>query len=409
MLKYVGMITFEYKGYDASGRAATGLIEALDPKQAREKLVAAGVLTEWIRPAGAGSGRRWFRRARFPLERRIVFYQELAALLNAGFTLVQALEMLIQSVDMGPVRPLLAGVRDKMREGSSLAEALSGIGVAQHEKALVAAGERAGALGQVLERLAEFMAEQQRLREKVLTALIYPAILLVVAGLVAVGLLGFAMPRFGQLLLEQTRLTIPLLTRILIGAGQIVAVWGLPVLALAGALLLLARQRLRRDPALARATDRRCFRLPVIGRGYVLLVSLRFARALALLLRGGVSLVDGITLAGAATGSVWVGALAEQEAEAVRHGASLAEALRRIPPLADALAGWVQVGEAGGSLDRMLENAGQRLQQQWERYLARRLALLEPALILIIGGFILLVVLAIILPIVSINASLRLR
>ncbi len=402
------MITFEYKGYDASGRAQKGLIEAPDLKQAREKLAESGVLTESLAPAGSRTGYRWLRKQRFSVEQRVGFYQELAALLSSGFPLVSALDVLIQSPDMGGLQPFLANVRDKIREGSSLAEALCAAGgeIGQHEKALVAAGERAAALDQMLERLAEFMEEQNRLREQILTALIYPAILMVVAGIVAFGLLGFALPRFGQLLLDQTRVAIPLLTRIMIRAGHIVALWGIPCLVLVGAMLALGVRRLRRDAAWGCALDRRRFGLPIIGRGYTLLVSLRFARTLSLLLRGGVPLIDGMILAGDATGSAWVSSLAAREADAVRHGASLTQALRRIPPFATSLAGWVQVGEASGSLERMLENAGKRFQQQWDRYLLRRLAFLEPALILLIGGFILLVVLAVLLPIVSLNQSL---
>lgn len=400
------MTTFAYKGYDASGQAQKNLIEALDLKQAREKLVAAGVLAEWVAPVGSRSGRFLLRNARFSLERRIEFYQELAALLQAGLPLVSALEIVIQSPEMSGLRPVLANVRDKIREGAALAEALAEAGLAPHEKALIAAGERAAVLDQVLERLAAFMEEQLRLREKILTALIYPAILLLVALGIGVGLLGFAVPRFGQLLMDQTRVPIPLLTRAMMQAGRLVVLWGLPVLALLGLLLAISWQRMRRDAARLREINRRLFSLPIFGRGYLLLISLRFARTLALLLRGGVSLIDGLLLAGEATGSSWVSALVAREADAVRHGAGLAEALRRIPPFAATLAGWVQVGESGGSLDRMLENAGTRLQQQWERYLTRRMALLEPILILLIGGFVLLVVLSILLPIVALNKSL---
>lgn len=402
------MTTFEYRGFDAAGRKQKGLLEAPDLKQAREKLAEAGVLAESVAPAGSRSGfrRRW--RRRFSVERRIEFYRELASLLASGFPLVSALDILIQSPDLGVLRPLLANARDNIRDGSPLADALdaAGCGISRHERALVAAGERVAELDQVLERLAEFMEEQQRLRDKILTALMYPAILMAVAVAIAFGLLGFAMPRFGQLLMDQTHVAMPWLTRAMIGAGQAVALWGPPCVLLVGVLLALARRRLRRDAAWAREVDRRRFMLPVIGRGYALLVGLRFARTLSLLLRGGVPLIDAMVLAGDATGSAWVGALAAREADAVRHGTSLAAALRRIPPLAAALAGWVQVGEAGGALDRMLENAGKRFQQQWERYLERRLALLEPALILLIGGVILLVVLAILLPIVSLNRSL---
>lgn len=402
------MITFEYKGYDAAGQARKGLIEAPDLKHAREKLVEAGVLAEWIMPAGSGPSRYFLRRQRFSVEHRVEFYQELAALLRAGLPLVPALDILIQSPDMGAWRPLLANVRDRIREGSSLAEALAGAscGISAHEKAVIAAGERAAVMEQVLERLAEFMEEQQRLRETILTALIYPAILFVVAIGMAVGLLGFAVPRLGRLMMDQTHVAIPLLTRMMIQAGHFVAVWGIPILAIIATAVAYGWHRLHRDPARLREANRRCFQLPVIGRGYAILINLRFSRTLSLLLRGGVPLIDSMVLAGQSTGSSWIGERVAHEAEAVRHGTSLAEALRRIPPFAASLAGWVQVGETGGSLDRMIENAGKRFQQQWDRYLARRLTFLEPALIILIGGFVLLVVLAILLPIVALNQSL---
>jgi len=236
--------------------------------------------------------------------------------------------------------------------------------------------------------------------------LIYPAILFVVAVGIAVGLLGFAVPRLGRLMMDQTHVAIPLLTRIMIQAGHLVAVWGIPILGLIVAALAYLGHRIRRDPVRQREADRRCFQLPIVGRGYAILINLRFARTLSLLLRGGVPLIDSLVLAGQSTGSVWVSELVVKEAEAVRHGTSLAEALRRIPPFAASLASWIQVGETGGSLDRMIENAAKRFQHQWDRYLTRRLTFLEPALIILIGGFVLLVVLSILLPIMALNRSL---
>lgn len=403
------MITFEYKGFDSSGGTQKGLIEALDIKHAREKLASTGILAEKITPAGQG-GTRWglSRGQTFSLDTRTVFYQELVSLIRAGLPLVASLDVLIKSQEMSQVRSLLANVRDKIKEGMPLADALSDASrkVSAYEKAVIGAGERAGVLGVVLERLARFLEEQNQMRERIITALIYPAIVIIVAVGIAVGLLGFSVPQLGQLLQQETNVTLPLLTRVMIHLGSFIAVWGLPILLVILAGAVIAWRFIRRDPARIRVIDQQLFRVPVLGQGYTLLVNLRFARTLSLLLHGGVSLIDGMKLAGESTGSSWVSHLLINEADSVTHGASLANALMKIPPLAGSLAGWIQVGETSGELDRLLESASDRFQQQWNRFLSRLMAMLEPALIIMIGGFVLLVVLSILLPIMSLNQSL---
>lgn len=404
------MKTFEYRGYDAAGQPHKGLIEALDPKQAREKLAGQGILTERIGPAGADASRNWLSRRRGPtLNQRAEFYHELVALLRAGLPVVNALDVLIQMPEMSATQPRLANLRDHIKEGAPLAGALAGAfgTISPFEKSVIAAGERAAVLDIVLERLAVFLEHQHQLRERIVTALIYPAIIIVVALAIAIGLLGVAVPRIARLLSEQSHVTLPWLTRVVMGTGHFLAIWGLPIIAVIVIAIILAWHRVTHNPETARNLNQRWFRLPLIGRGYTLLVNLRFARTLALLLQGGVPLVDSLPLAGAATGSSWVSRQIERETEAVRHGASLAESLRRIPPFAGVLAGWIQVGETSGTLAQLLESAGSRGQQQWDRYLARCLAWLEPVLIVLIGGFVLVVVLSILLPIISLNQALK--
>ncbi|MDD5678870.1 MAG: type II secretion system F family protein [Kiritimatiellae bacterium] len=403
------MQTYEYRGFDGSGRPRRGLIEAQDIKQAREKLAGDGLLAEKIVPAGELKPSLFaFRKTAFPVDERTMFYRELVALLRAGLPLVAALDVLIQSPDMGATRPILASLRDKIKEGASLADALGDASrtVSSYEKAVIAAGERAASLDTVMERLACFLDEQVGLRDRFVTALIYPAMIFVVAIAIAIGLLGFGIPRIGNLLMEDSHIALPLLTRFMIRFGSLFMHVGLPVLALALAGGILWWRSLARDPEKARNFNRRLFGLPLIGAGYAILVSLRFARTLALLINGGVSLIEGLPLAGKATGSRWVADLVIAEADAVRHGRTLADMLRRIPPFGS-LFGWVQVGEASGALARMLDSAADRLQQQWDRFLTRRMNLLEPVLILIIGIFVLLVVLAILLPILTLNQHLR--
>ncbi len=393
------MKTFEFRGYDAAGAPRKGLVEALDLKRARERLAADGILAERLAAAGSRS-----RMAAFGLSQRTLVYRELVALLRAGMPLAGALDLLIQAPEQSDIRGRLAAVRDAIKDGQSLAAALAGAGrsVTRHEAAVIEAGERTGALDAVLERVADTLEAQAGLRDRLVTALIYPALILTVAVGMAVGLLGFAMPRLGALLAEEAHLELPGLTRFMMSAGRVAVGAGLPLLALAAAGAALGRRAVRRDPERYAAWHGLLLRLPLVGPAFRQLAALRFARTVALLLHGGVPLVDALRLAGDATGNRWLAARMAVEADAVRHGSSLADAVRRVPAFAP-LAGWIQMGETGGSLARLLDGAADRLEQRWDRFLARRMSLLEPALILAIGLFVLLIVLAVLLPITALN------
>jgi len=400
------MRTFFYSGYDRGGLARRGLLEAADAKEAREKLAGRGILAECVTSAAAGRKSAFGARQRaFDVAVRVVFYRELGVLLGAGLPLVAALEVLIESPELGVSAEVLAGVRDAVREGASFESALgaAGGGVKPFERAIIEAGEKSGSLAGVLERLAAFVEEQQLLREKIVSALIYPCIIFTFALIVAIVMLGFVIPSAASVLQENSRVQLPALTGVMMAAGRWL-LWLTP-LVLAGGVAggVYARHRAKTDAAWRVTLDRWVFRLPVLGRGYGLIVNLRCARTLAILLKGGVGLVDALPLAGRATGSQWVSAQLDAEAESVRHGSSLADAVRRVPVLALSLPAWIQAGEASGALEKLLDTAGNAYQHQWDRFVSRTLSWLEPALIALIGAFVLLVVLSVLLPILSLN------
>lgn len=402
------MTTFEYRGFDRAGDVRQGAIEARDPKDARAKLAASGVMAERVEEAGRRApgwlGRRPRRRT---IEARGQLYRELATLLQSGMTLQAALQLLLESPEAADSHGWLARVREGIREGSSLSDALvaGGIGCRPMERALLEAGERSGALSGTLERLADFLQEEQEFAERIRSALTYPAVIFFFALVVAIVMLGFVVPSASRLL-EESRIELPALTRAMAGAGRVLLVT-LPLAVLAGLWgMVLYRRRAREDVLLRVHTDRLLFRMPLVARAYRLQVNLRFARALEILLHGGVSIPDAMETAAGATGSAWIMRLMETEREAVRHGSSLADAVRRIPPLAGSLPLWIQTGEAAGSLEPMLRHAASRYQQHWTRFVSRALSLLEPALIAVLGAFILLVALSILLPVVALNQSL---
>jgi len=390
------MKTFEYRGFAHSGTVHKGFVEALSPKRAREKLAREGILVEKLSLSGRNKNR-------LQADARAVLYRELGALLAAGMPLVAALDILIDSPEMSDGAGSLAAVRDSVREGTPLADALvNNAPLTGFECAIIQVGESSARLDYVLGQLADFMEEQAKLRERVQSALIYPCIVLTLGICVAIIMMGLLLPRTRSLI-SVPDAAMPWLTRFMMACGDAIFPWGLITLCIVAAAFAFFVRRLKHDDILRRGWDRRLFKVPLLGRGRMILVNLRFSRTLAILLRGGVALVEGLSLAGKATGSAWCESAVEREADAVKHGGNLSDAVRRVPPLSAVLPGWIQVGEATGELAELLESAANRYQVQWDRFLTRSMALLEPALILLIGGFVLLITLSVLLPLFALT------
>ena len=400
------MRTFAYRGFDAAGRTARGLIEALDIKEAREKLSARGILPESVEDAAtaAPSGRS---RVKLDLADRSAVFRRLGVLLASGLPLASALDVLVQSPERPGSERILASVRDRIRGGQSLAEALaqSSPEVSRFELAVVRAGERAGNLDHVMEQLANYLDEQCVLRDGLRSAMMYPLFVIGLAVLVAAGMFGFVVPSLMKFF-HESGVPLPLLTRIVMKLANTFPIWGTMAAAAGVAAWISIRRRYRnregREPI-----EMRLFGSRLLGRPLALSCAVRFARTMTLLLRGGVPLVDAMEMSGAATGSVWLERMLREEADHVRHGRSFADALQAVPPLAPHLAGWVRAGEASGQLDRLLHAAGDRLQQQWTTYLQRTLSLIGPVLVVIVGLFVLLIALAILMPMLSLSSMAR--
>lgn len=389
------MRTFSYKGYNSSGAKRRGFIEALNAKSAREQLAAKDILVAKLIESS-------MQRCRFPLSLRGLFYRELAALLRSGMPLVPALGMLLKTPELRSVFIVLSGVRDQVREGRGFAAALEQLasGATPFEISAIDVAERTGMLDAVLDQLADVMESHQQLRERVQRAMLYPALILVLGVIVALVMLGVLLPRMQAI--TGGFLAMPPLTRFMLAVSDGLFPWGI---VLGGGMIVVGGIVLRnalQDKARRIRLESIWLRLP--GQSaYRYLLAARFARTLSILTRAGVPLVDGLALAGRSTGNRWCAARTESAAEAVRHGQNLEDAVRGIAPLAETLGGWVAVGEAGGDLAGMLEHAASRCDRQFDHQLARFLALLEPMLLLLVGGFVLLITLAVLLPIFSLT------
>ncbi len=389
------MRTFTYKGYDRAGAAARGFVDAENPKQARERLARDGILAGHVAPCGGGG-------ARLPYGVRTAVYRELSALIEAGFPIVAALEALIASPDMRQGAGTLSRIRDAVRDGARLGDAVqaSGCDAGGFEIALIQVAESSGNMAPVLARLAGYMESRQELAEGIRGALIYPLFVLAVGILAAFTMLGILLPR-AQEAVASPAFKMPALTRFMLGFGRALMQWGWMVAVLLAILTALAVWHGRRSVRMRAVAGRVLLRLPVLGRGYRILINMRFSQALHLLLEGGVPLVDAFRMAGRATDSAWCMEEVDREAERLRHGDNIADCAGRIAVLRADMAGLLHVGQAGGSLQQLLAGGAARMQMQWQRFIKRTLAIVEPLLILIVGGFVLLVTLSVMLPMLS--------
>jgi len=396
------MTTFEYRGYDATGRAQAGLIEATDLKDARKRLAVRGILPETLQAAGGAATRRAAGAGACSREIRTMFYRELAALLGSGVALVPALDAILQAPELDQARTRLAAVRDAVREGRALSAAMAA-GSAQvtpFEQAVMEVGERTGGMHEALGRLAAFLEEQEKLREKLATAMLYPCVVVSLAVVIGGLVLTFMLPMV-QRVFESMHRDLPLLTVVMLAGGRALGLVLLLLAAGAAAGAAWLRRAMRADEALRIRVDRRLFSVPLVGAGWRNLASLRFVRVLGLLLERGVGLIEGVPMAGRASGSAWLADCARRETQAMGQGKPLVEVIRGIRPLHPSLAAWVQAGEAGGNLAGLLDNAAQRFQQSWDRMASRGMMLLEIGMTLALGLFVALIALAVLLPVLD--------
>ena len=401
------MEAFQYQALNAAGGMVSGVVQADTARQARTQLRAQGLLPSAVEQVSARErARKVWARGMSSAELSLMTRQ-LATLLESGLTMEQGLNALIEEAAAPLTREILAGVKTEVTAGSSLAAAL---GVYEKSfpdfyRALVHGGEESGALPTVLQHLADYLDARQVLRQKTSLALLYPALVVSVAVIIVTGLLVYVVPQVVQVF-QQSRQSLPLLTRAMIGLSDFLRVsW--PYLAALIAGTALAVHLALRRPAPRRRWHVLLLGMPWLGSLVRGVNTSRFASTLAILVGGGVPLLSALNSGARVMTNVVMEEAVERAIARVREGASLARALgetRAFPPL---LVHLVASGEASGKLEQMLERAARLETQALERRLAVFLTVLEPVMILFMGGAVLMIVLAILLPIIEINQLVR--
>jgi general secretion pathway protein F len=401
------MPAYKFEALDASGKSATGLLDADNARAARAQLRAQALVPLAVTPvAAAGTasegGLRLTRRV-FGSTGLAVWTRQLAGLVSSGLPLERALTALADEADDARQRELVAHLRSEVNAGAPFARALAS---APREfddvyRGVVAAGEQSGALGGVLERLADDLEERQELKGKLVGATLYPAIVSAIAVVIVIFLVTYVVPQVASVFASSKR-ALPTITVVMLGISAFLRGWGwlLLLLAIAGAAIGAA---MLRNPLVRERFDAAWLTLPLVGRlsrGYN---AARFAGTLSMLAGAGVPILKALQAASETLSNRAMRADAMDALVQVREGAPLASALagkKRFPGI---LAMFSRLGEQTGQLPLMLERAARQLGTEVQRRAMQMATILEPLLIVAMGVVVMMIVLAVLLPIIQLN------
>ena len=397
---------FRYQAYSVEGKLHKGVLEADSARQARATLRDQGLTPYRVEVIAANdpAGGARFRAASVSTAELTQVTRGLASLLEAGLTVEQAFNALIEQAENERLRQVLAALRGEVIAGNTIAKALESFPNVFSElyRTLIAAGESSGQLPRVLSKLSDYLEDRQQLRARLSLALIYPSIVMGVALLVVGALLVYVLPQVVQVF-QHAHQQLPILTRALIALSVFLqATWGLWV-ALVIAAAVALRAALQR-PAMRASIHRFVWKKPLIGRVLRHVDSARLAATLSILVGSRVPILQALE---AGNGVMTLEPMREaltSAARGVREGMPLARALGATAAFPPVMVHLIASGETSGRLDEALERAARQQQNDIAIRLAAFTALFEPAMILFMGAVVLAIVLAILLPIFQLNS-----
>ena len=420
------MPVYEYKGLTTEGRDVSGIIDADSPKTARVKLRQSGIYpTDVVEGAGeatygfssaegkerSGPARSWLSRIqvseRAGLMEVALMTRHLATLTAAKLPLMEALSALVDQLEKGELKRIVAGTRERVKEGSSLAAALSQYPAVFSEIYInmVKAGEASGTLDGMLLRLADYLEYQVKLRNQLIATLTYPVFMVIIGGLILFGLVTFIVPKI-TLIFEEVHQILPWPTVILIAVSHFLNRYWWVVLG-AGVLGLFGFQQYIKTPEGRVRHDRFLLRVPIIGRVILMVEISRFTRTLSTLLTGGVPLLSALDVVRNVVQNTVLAEAIDRARQNIGEGQSLAEPLRKsrmFPPLVTHM---IAVGEKSGELEPMLVKVSEAYDNEVEAIISTLTALLTPVMILVMGAIIGFIVMAILLPIFELSQIVR--
>jgi general secretion pathway protein F len=400
------MGAFEYTAVDPSGKEKKGVIEGDTPRRVRQALRERDLLPLTINEIAEKetSKKQLFsgRRTLSPSDLAVITRQ-IATLVHSGIPLEEALTAVGEQNDKPRIKSVIMGVRAKVMEGHTLADGLADFPKAFPDlyRATVLAGEQSGHLDAILERLADYTESRQELRQKVMNAMIYPIVLTILALSIVTLMLVYVVPKVVGVF-ANTGQDLPTLTVSLIALSDFLRDYGVFVLIFVGILGWVAG-RLLQNPGPRRTFDRFLLRVPVVGKLVRGFNTARFTRTFSILTGSGVPVLESLQISSEVISNLPMRDGVEEAAARIREGASIGKSLAasgHFPPLCIHL---ISSGEASGELETMLGRAAVNQEREMDGLIAALLGILEPALIVGMGGVVLIIVLAILLPIFELN------
>ena len=400
------MGAFEYTALDAGGHERKGILEGDTPRHIRQLLREQQLLPVTIAEVAQREAKR---QRSFSLMRRVspadlaLFTRQLATLVRAGLPLEESLLAVSQQTEKPRMQSIILGVRARVMEGHTLADGFTEFPRVFPEiyRATVAAGEQAGHLDSVLERLADYTESREQIRQKVLAALLYPIVLTVMCFVIVSFLLVFVVPKVVSVF-ESTKAKLPLITRALIGTSDFFRLYGIYLL-IGLALAFWIFGRWQRNPAAKRTFQSWQLRVPILGKLVRGFNTARFTRTFSILSGSSVPVLEAMRISGEVVTNLPMRDAVTDAAARVREGAPIGRSLSRsrlFPPMTIHL---ISSGESSGQLDSMLERSAISQERELDGMLAAMVGLLGPLLIILMGAFVMGIVFAMLLPIFQMN------
>jgi general secretion pathway protein F len=397
---------FEYTALDAAGKERTGILEGDTPRHIRQLLREQQLLPVAVAEVAQKEAKR---QRSFSLMRRVssadlaLFTRQLATLVRAGLPLEESLLAVSQQTEKPRVQSIVLGVRARVMEGHTLADGFAEFPRIFPEiyRATVAAGEQAGHLDNVLERLADYTESRDQLRQKVVAAMLYPIVLTVLCFAIVSALLVYVVPQVVSVF-ESSKAKLPLMTQMLIATSGFLRVYGIYLLIGIGLAVVLFRRWLR-NPDARRRFHRLQLRLPLVGKLVRGFNTARFTRTFSILSASAVPVLEALRIAGEVVTNLPMRDAVAEAAARVREGAPIGRSLaasRLFPPMTIHL---ISSGESSGELEGMLERAAISQERELDGLLAALVGLLGPVMIVCMGLFVMGIVFAMLLPIFELN------
>lgn len=398
------MAAFEYQALDADGKKKKGIITADTVKAARRELRQQGLVPVKLETSNSKTDKKSSGK-KLSNKDSVLLTRQLAMLITSGTPVEEALAAVGESTKKNDVRSVLADVRANVVEGKPLSDALASQAASFSSlyTSIVAAGESAGALDEVMGRLADYQEKSEEMRGKVVSALIYPLIVGIVALTVVIALLVFVVPRVVEQF-DTMGQKLPLLTQIMVSISEFLQTNGVFLLIGLGVFFIFAN-RMMKIEIIKRRLDQFTLNFPLIGEIVRGVAAARFARTFATLASSGAPVLDCLKAARETTPNLILKDAVKKVIEDVREGGSLSQSMARtgaFPPLVTHMAAG---GEASGDLGAMFDKGAEYLERDFEKTSSVALGLLEPFITVVMGGLVMIIILAIMLPILQLNSG----